>query len=281
MSDFSRIEPVIRHYEQLSRKEHGANFANVATDNFSDMQSKYYSSTDNPDYGPNIKKFCYLYKYTVSHGYYIYSSLKRLRPKIKPSIFSRNPTQIACIGGGPGTEIVGLCRYFREVEAENLGNPVVITVFDKEAGWAEACQRVLACVSPGLNVTLKFVQFDATDKSTYDSIDFSGFHLVMANFFASEIRKAKIIQTSKAFWKHMFASMGAGKIFLAVDFADNAGVGWRYIESIIPSSATVVISNAEIGMSCPDSKACITGLETELDHRPKKNATNFEKAIIT
>jgi len=79
----------------------------------------------------------------------------------------------------------------------------------------------------------------------------------------------------------MFKSMGAGKIFLAVDFADNAGVGWRYIESIIPSGATAVLSQPNVGMSCPDSKASILKLEAELNHRPKKNATNFEKAIIT
>lgn len=281
MSDFQRIEPVIRHYEALARVEHGADFAQVATANFADMQKKYYSLTDNPDYSPNIKKFCYLFKYSVAHGYYIYSSLKRLRPKIRPSIFSRNPTRVACIGGGPGTEIIGLCRYFREVEAENLANPVEITIFDKEPGWADACQRVLACVTPGLNITVKFVQFDATDPASYSALDFSGFHLVMANFFASEIRKAKIVQASRGFWKHLFESMGAGKIFLAVDFADNAGVGWRDIESILPNGAKTVLSHPEVGMSCPDSKACILPLEDELDHRPKKNATNFEKAIIT
>lgn len=281
MSDFGRIESVIRHYEQLARKAHGSDFVKVATANFSEMQGKYFSATDNPDYLSDVRKFCYLYKYTVAHGYYIYSSLRRLRPKIKPSIFSRNPTRIACIGGGPGTEIVGLCRYLREVEAENVKNPIEITVFDKEPSWQDACEQVLACVSSGLNVTMKFVQFDATDKATYKNIDFAGFHLVMANFFASEIRKAGIAQTSKAFWTYMFRSMGAGKIFLVLDFADNAGTGWQYIEGIIPPGATEVLSQSEVGMSCPDPKHCILDLEAELDHRPKKNATNFEKAVIT
>lgn len=281
MSDFDRINPVIRHYERLAREAHGNDFVKVATSNFFEMQGKYFSSNENPDYISDIRKFCYLYKYTVAHGYYIYSSLKRLRPKIRPSIFSRNPTRIACIGGGPGTEIVGLCRYLREVEAENLQNPVEITIFDKEPSWHESCRQVLACVCSDLNVTLKFVKFDATDKSSFEKIDFSGFHLVMANFFASEIRKARIVQASKAFWKHMFRSMGAGKIFLVLDFADTAGTGWHYVEAIIPQGATVVLSHPKLDMSCPDSKACILDLEAELDHRPKKKATNFEKAIIT
>ncbi|WP_296722196.1 hypothetical protein [Erythrobacter sp.] len=167
------------------------------------------------------------------------------------------------------------------MEAENVKNPVEITIFDKEPSWKDACERVLACVSLGLNVTLKFVQFDATDRASYKSIDFSGFHLVMANFFASEIRKAGIVQASKGFWVHMFRSMGAGKIFLVLDFADNAGQGWQYIEGMIPPDASEVLSHSEVGMSCPDSKGCILDLEAELDHRPKKNAKNFEKAVIT
>jgi hypothetical protein len=281
MSDFGRILPAISHYEQLARDSHGANFVQVATAQFSDMQQKYYSAVDNPDYGSIVKQFCYLYKYSVPHGYYIYVALKNLRPKIKPSIFSRSPTRIACVGGGPGTEIIGLSRYFREIEAENIGNRVEVTIFDKEPSWESACRQVLNCVAPGIEIKLTFVQFDATDPATYQNLNFSGFHLVMANFFASEIRKAKIVGASKAFWQHMFGSMGAGKIFLAVDFADTQGAGWRYIESIIPSGATSVLSHPEIAMKCPDSKASILALEAELDHRPKKNAQNFVKAVIT
>jgi hypothetical protein len=281
MSDFQRIFPVISHYEQLAREAHSANFVLEATKQFSDMQRNYYSAVDNPDYGSNIKKFCYLYKYSVAHGYYIYSALKSLRPKIRPSIFSRNPTRIACVGGGPGTEIIGLFRYFREIEKENLGNKVEVTIFDKEPSWEEACHRVLACVSPGIDIELKFTAFDATDPATYSDIDFSGFALVMANFFASEIRKAKIVGASKAFWQQMFGSMGAGKIFLAVDFADAQGTGWHYIHSIIPADATSVLSHESVSLSCPDSKASILALEAELDHRPKKNAQNFVKAVIT
>ena len=136
-------------------------------------------------------------------------------------------------------------------------------------------------MSPEIDIKLTFEAFDATDPATYQNLTFSGYHLVMANFFTSEIRKAKLVGASRAFWKHMFHSMGAGKIFLAVDFADNQGAGWRYVESIIPSSANSVISQSEHGMSCPDSKASILELEAELDHRLKKNAQNFIKAVIT
>lgn len=281
MSDYARIRPAISHYEALARSKHGSGFVHATQQHFADMQAKYYSRTDNPDYSSDTQKFCYLYKYAVAHGYYIYSTLKRLSPKIRPPIFSRNPTRIACIGGGPGTEIIGLARYFREIEPQHVGNRVEITVFDLEPSWQDSCQRILECVGTGLKITLKFVRFDATDPSSYANLDFSDFYLVTTNFFASEIRKAKLIGAARRFWTHLFSSMGAGKIFLAVDFADASGLGWRYIDSVIPATATDVISDASIGMSCPDSKAAIQVLEDEIDHRPKKNAKNFVRAVIT
>jgi hypothetical protein len=216
MSDYQRIRDAISYYENLARFQHGTGFIEAATAHFSDLQAKYYSKTENPDYSSNIKKFCYLYKYSVAHGYYIFTVLRRPRPKIKPAIFSRNPTKIACIGGGPGTEIIGLCRYLRTVEPENLSNPVEITIFDKEPSWKESCERILDCVRGELAIKLKFVEFDATDSKTYKHLDFSMFVIVMANFFISEIRKAKIVGASSGFWKHLFSSMGAGKIFVAV-----------------------------------------------------------------
>ena len=125
MSDYSSILPAIQHYESLARSLHGANFVEHVTRHFDDLKAKYYSKNENPDYSSDTQKFCYLYKYSVAHGYYIYSTLKRVGPKI-PSVFSRNPTRIACIGGGPGTEIIGLARYLREIEAQHAQHSVEI-----------------------------------------------------------------------------------------------------------------------------------------------------------
>jgi hypothetical protein len=73
MSEFARIRPVISHYEEFAREAHGPGFVAEARKHFDDMQKKYYSSVENPDYSPSMKKFCYLYKYSVAHGYYIYA----------------------------------------------------------------------------------------------------------------------------------------------------------------------------------------------------------------
>lgn len=281
MSDYSLIRPAIAFYEQAARKAFGPNFAATSKSQFSDLQQKYFSSIENPDYGSDVKKFCYLFKYSVSHGYYIYQALKELAKGIKPSPFSRDSTRIACIGGGPGTELIGIARFIREREPSAKSRQIKVTVFDKEKSWKAACERILECVKGDIDLSFKFVQLDATDPSSYQDVDFSKFHIVMSNFFLSEIRKAKIVGKTAAFWKHVFSSMGDGKVFLAVDFADAGGQAGRYIDGIMPSKAIEIVNQPLVKMSCPDHKTAILELEKELDHRPKKNADNIVRAFIT
>lgn len=281
MSDYSLTQPAVEFYEQAARAKYGDGFVAATKGQFADLQQKYFSSTENPDYGSDVKKFCYLFKYSVSHGYYIFQALKEVAKAIKPSPFSRNPTRIACIGGGPGTELIGIARYIREKEPDAKPREIKVTIFDKEKSWKAACERILNCVKGDINISFKFVEFDATDPATYSNIDFSKFHFVMANFFLSEIRKAKIVGKTASFWKHLFVSLGDGKVFLAVDFADAGGQAARYIDSIMPPKAIEVVNQPLVKMSCPDHKAAIAELEAEIDHRPKKNADNIVRAFIT
>lgn len=281
MSDYTLLRPAISFYETMVRKVAGSDFVRDTKATFADLQQKYFSAIDNPDYGGNLKKFCYLYKYSVAHGYYIYQALKLLDKKIEPPIFSRKITRIACIGGGPGTELIGIARYVRKCAPDAKGRAIEVTVYDREGTWEIACEQVLLCVKQDLNLKLKFVQFDATSPHSYEHIDFSKYHLVMANFFLSEIRKAKIVGKTAGFWKFLFTSMGPGKVFLAVDFADAGGLAAKYVTSITPSKAIQVVDEPLVKMSCPDSKIAIAALEGEIDHRPKKNAENFVISFIT
>lgn len=281
MSCYEKIEPAIRVYEAAIREKHGDEFVKKSLLQFSEFQKKYYSKLENPDYSGNIKKFCYLYKYSVAHGYFLYRALLKIDRKVKPRLFERNITKVACIGGGPGSEIIGISRFLNEKGGFHLKNKVEITIFDREPSWENSCKLIYNCVSKDINVVFKFKQFDATDHKTYSKIDFSHFSHVFCCFFSSEIRKASIENKAKPFWKYLFDSLGPSRVFIAIDFRDNAGQGIRYLNSVIPSKRTILIEDDFFDESCPDSKACIIDLEHELNHRPKKKGQNFLKSFIT
>lgn len=282
MSDYANLRPAISHYEAKCRNKFGQGFVGAANAHFTELQNKYYSKSDNPDYSSKLNKFCYLFKYSVAHGYYVFHSLKRARVTIGKELFSSSGMRIACIGGGPGSEIIGVLRYIREIEPQNRSIPIEIVVFDKEPTWEKVCTRVLECMPSASNVSVKFVEMDATNPSSYAPIDFSVFGIVISSFFMSETRKLRIATAARPFWKAMLGTMQKGAWLVALDFADNDGLNWNYLSSVIGSAGRPfvdIISDSAVGMSCPDSKAAILALETELDHRPKKNATNLVRVM--
>ena len=114
MSYYQTVEPIIRRYEAHARNKFGKKFASLVNAEFSDLNKNYFSPVNNPDYGASLKKFAYLYKYSVAHGFFIFSALCTIKHS-KLGWFSGTKTlRIACIGGGPGSEIMGIVRYLKK-----------------------------------------------------------------------------------------------------------------------------------------------------------------------
>lgn len=281
VSCYSKIEPAIRAYQAHVQANFGARYKEVVKKQFSYFEKKYYSDSENPEYIGSVRKFCYLYKYSVAHGYFLYRLLKRINGKVKPQLFDRPTTKVACIGGGPGSEIIGICRFLNEIGGPVSKKRVEITVFDREDSWEKSCELITDCVSKGLNVTFKFVTFDATEPSTYQDIDFSKFSHVISCFFMSELRKSNYPNKTKLFWKYLFKSLGRKRVFIAIDYRDSSGLALNYLNSVIPPKRNALYEDDYFDESCPDSKESIIDIEADLDHRPKKNGKNFVRAFIT
>ena len=282
MSDYTRLRPAISHYEASCRESLGPGFKGAAAHVFGDMQSKYFSKTDNPDYSSPLHKFCYLFKYTIANGYYVFRTLKLAREKARKDLFPPQGMRIACIGGGPGSEIVGVARYLREIEPHHRSVPLEFVVFDRERTWETVGKKVVECLSDCPNISVVFIEMDATDPSSYTRVDFSRFGIVVSSFFLSETRKQRIATVTRKFWRYMLGSLSRGTWLVAVDFADASSWNLSYLATALASAGRPffdVVNEAAITMSCPDSKAAILALEAELDHRPRKNATNLVRVV--
>lgn len=279
MSDYETIAPIIRRYETFARNKFGKKFGALVNQEFTDLNKNYFSTINNPDYSANIKKFAYLYKYSVAHGYFTFLGLCSVKHSDLQWFKGAEKLRLACIGGGPGSEILGVVRYLKKRGLDKAGVSVEITVFDKESSWKSLCAAVLKEIDHKCDIGLKFVEIDATDKSTYKDIEFSKFNLVISSFFLSETRKLGIAEKSKAFWRFLLGSMNVGSAILLLDYADNDGKNWEYANGLLAEFGgfETLTSEPSVTMSCPDDKGCMVALESELDHRPKKNGTNFLK----
>src|SRR5579859_7530708 len=60
------------------------------------------------DYSNPVKRFAYIYKYTVAHADYI-MQLIRSEKELR-TLIGRSSTEVACLGGGPGSDLLGILK---------------------------------------------------------------------------------------------------------------------------------------------------------------------------
>ncbi|HEV2080437.1 MAG TPA: hypothetical protein VGR19_11155 [Allosphingosinicella sp.] len=84
------------------------------------------------DYSKPTSQIAYVYRTLPAHADWVFEALKTV-PLSVQQLLRRGSLKVACIGGGPGTDMLGGVKY-----AETFGYPkggINFTVLDREAGW--------------------------------------------------------------------------------------------------------------------------------------------------
>lgn len=111
------------------------------------------------DYSKAVTRFAYIYKYVTSHANVVYQLLAK-SPQLD-ALFDRSQLNISCIGGGPGSDFLGILKYI----IENDKRPQLrVNLFDKEPAWSECWNDVDEKLQSQLRISTSFVPFDAQIK---------------------------------------------------------------------------------------------------------------------
>ena len=134
--------------------------------NLSAEYGKLASKTSSSiDYSDSVKRFAYIYKYTVAHADYIMQLIdgnKGLR-----ALLTNKSIEVACLGGGPGSDLLGVLKYLIRTGAKGLS--LKCYIFDKERAWGDSWSDVASQLIPPFQVFPVFQQMDVTDSKTWAS----------------------------------------------------------------------------------------------------------------
>src|ERR1700733_10692819 len=90
------------------------------------------------DYDHPAARFAYMFAYSPCHTYLVYRTIANV-PKLR-LLFERPTLNIACLGGGPGSDLLGIAKYILSQDADR---PYLrFSVLDRQPGW-ENCWRHL------------------------------------------------------------------------------------------------------------------------------------------
>ena len=199
------------------------------------------------DYSDPIKRFAYIFKYTVAHADYIMQIIKNeeaLRRLIKAS-----SVEVACLGGGPGSDLLGILKYMMAAAIQDTC--ITCYIFDKERAWGDSWSDVARVLKAPFNVYPVFQQMDVTDPTTWKSYSkFLRADLFTLSYFVSEVWKIKA--KAEPFFDHCMSQMKKGSVILFVDNNDSRFVNWfdqmaarNNLQTIRAACSNLAFSNDE------------------------------------
>ena len=216
--------------------------------NLSAEYGKLTSETSAPiDYSDPVKRFAYIFKYTVAHADYIMQLVwnsDRLR-----DLLAKKSIEVACLGGGPGSDLLGILKYLINSGAKDLS--LKCYIFDKERAWGDSWSDVASSLNPPFQLFPVFQQMDVTDRNTWGSYQkFLRADLFTLSYFLSEVWKIKV--NAEPFFDHCFSGMKSGSMILFVDNNDGRFCGWfdamaakHGLQSIKSGNGELTFSNEE------------------------------------
>lgn len=185
------------------------------------------------DYSAPETRLAYVYTYVASHADWVYQVIKSTRKSLGDALLEKERLVVTCLGGGPGSEFVGLVQFLTEEKSESLKS-VTTYLCDHEQAWADCWTEIGPEVEATFNLSANFQGLDVTDVASWSKQKkFLSADLFMSVFFASEI--SRFGNASDQFWAEVSASAKSGAMMLIID---NNGTSFvDYVQKKIIGSA--------------------------------------------
>jgi hypothetical protein len=110
-----------------------------------------------PDYGPAEAKFAYIFRYTTAHADFL-DGVIRLSDEIK-ALATRKNLIVSCIGGGPGSDILGFVKYLLPIDPKPH---LTFFLLDKDQSWSDAWWNLDVILGSDLRTSSHFIPVDVT-----------------------------------------------------------------------------------------------------------------------
>ena len=206
------------------------------------MSCEYYSgSRPEIPFGNLCYRSAYLYKYAPANALAVEAVLNddaNNQRLISSLLTSKQRISLCCLGGGPGSEILGIAKW---IERRRVGQVILdVLVTDKYREWDHEWKSLVRAVNSNRvqslralpTITGRFAQIDVEDPS--DASYFgcgSGFDLYIVSYVVSHIFTSEGLSRFGQFIDPLLSAAPKGAKFLFIDrggVANNAGgVNWQ------------------------------------------------------
>lgn len=171
-----------------------------------------------PDFNNPVLRAAYLYKYVAFNAGVLAELFTRYADMVSP-LFSQRHLKAICLGGGPGSELIGLYKYLTLERPEHFVHLSAILV-DRCGHWASDWLTVTAEgieEDGGWRITSAYAPpTDVCDPASLALIPtFQGARLYISLYFLSELLHD--VEQASPFLRETFAQADRGSVFFFLD----------------------------------------------------------------
>jgi SAM-dependent methyltransferase len=165
-------------------------------------------------------RFAYIFKYTTSHSNLVFQAIQSCAEL--GSIFDSQRVKVSCIGGGPGSDFLGILKYLiRSGKRPDLR----FYLFDKEQSWADSWCDVEDHINVDFRFSTQYQHFDVAKPSDWTPhtkyLESDIFTMI---YFMSEVHGLR--PNSDAFFRNLFSRAKQGSFFLFIDNNNPGFFSW-------------------------------------------------------
>lgn len=172
------------------------------------------------DYADPTTRFAYVFKYVASHADYVRQVLDLVSDELSNDLLKEKKLVVSCLGGGPGSELVGLLHHVLATE-ESKVEALTCYLCDREQAWADSWTEIGQELDADIKLFVNFQGLDVTKKEDWaKQRKFLSADLFISSYFASEVVRIK--DKADDFWKEIASASKKGAKFLFIDNAHTA-----------------------------------------------------------
>ncbi len=111
MKCFQLVKTVLDElYDEISN-EYGNETDTNITSRLSYLMEKFENLEEcvDIDYSDPVTRFAYIYRYTTAHANMVYQLIRDL--PVLSEAFDTERINVTCLGGGPGSDLLGILKY--------------------------------------------------------------------------------------------------------------------------------------------------------------------------
>lgn len=176
----------------------------------------YFGGTIN--YNSPVIRFAYTYCYVASHADVMYQIIRD--NQTVRNVLHNSETKIACLGGGPGSDLLGILKFMR---LENISAQLKCTIYDREEIWQTCIESITEQIKvfnkrlkrePRIIGTVICKEMDIVnmiDKFAQEEI--ADINMLTISFLVSELNQNE----AKKIFLEIFDKISSGCIIVLID----------------------------------------------------------------